>query len=259
MADGFRKLLTASGIQVLARNEVGQPGGVAWTEAGDIDKYGHEYGWRLCSQVEGEVAALAARCEQLLQAGWERVQVVTDHGWILLPGGMPKVELPEHLTDVRKGRCARLKDSSASVGLIGAWHWDSSVRIALAPGISCFEANREYEHGGLSPQECITPVVKVVTKRNAPGPASIGELRWIQLRCRASAVGAPEGSTSDIRRKANDPSTSMVVEARPLAPDGGISLLAASDEWLGRPAFLVLLAPDGVVLAQVATTVGGDN
>jgi undecaprenyl-diphosphatase len=29
-----------------------------------------------------------------------------------LPDGLPKVELPEHLTVVRKGRCARLKEGS---------------------------------------------------------------------------------------------------------------------------------------------------
>ena len=39
----------------------------------------------------------------LLEAGWREVRVVTDHGWLLLPGGLPKVDLPEHLTVVRKG------------------------------------------------------------------------------------------------------------------------------------------------------------
>lgn len=94
----------------------------------------------------------------------------THHGWILLPGGMPKVELPEHLTDVRKGRCARLKDSSASVGLIGAWHWDSSVRIALAPGISCFEANQNTNTADELTGGGITPVVKVVNRSERSRP-----------------------------------------------------------------------------------------
>ena len=34
------------------------------------------------------------RIRELLDAGWKRVDVVTDHGWMLLPGGMEKVELP---------------------------------------------------------------------------------------------------------------------------------------------------------------------
>ena len=38
--------------------------------------------------------------------------MITDHGWLLMPGDLPKVELPEHLTEIRKGRCARLKEGS---------------------------------------------------------------------------------------------------------------------------------------------------
>lgn len=259
VADGFRRLLTASGVQVLAREEVGQPAGVAWTEAGDIDKFGHEYGWRLCYQVDAELDRLAARCRQLLTAGWERVRVVTDHGWILLPGGMPKVELPEHLTDVRKGRCARLKDSAASTGLVAAWYWDSNVRVTLAPGIACFEANREYEHGGLSPQECVIPVVTVARRSEAPSQTSLHRLRWAQLRCRASSSGAPSGATADIRLRPNDGSTSVVLEPKTVPTDGDISLLVASEDLIGRKGFLVVLSTDGAVLAQVETTIGGDE
>ncbi|MEG3054836.1 MAG: hypothetical protein RQM90_01190 [Methanoculleus sp.] len=43
------------------------------------------------------------------------------------------------------------------------WFWDRNVRVALAPGITCFEAGKEYEHGGLSPQEVVVPEI-VVTR-----------------------------------------------------------------------------------------------
>ena len=34
------------------------------------------------------------RIEQWLEKGIKSIRVVTDHGWLLLPGGLPKAELP---------------------------------------------------------------------------------------------------------------------------------------------------------------------
>ncbi len=160
--DVMRKLLTDGGFQILMRDDaMGDPTGAAWTERGEIDGYGHAQGWKLARRVMEEVGELAERVAALLDAGWREVRVITDHGWLLLPGGLPKTELPEHLTDVRKRRCARLKPGVRFEGQTMPWHWDQDVRIALAPGIGCFEAGKEYEHGGLSPQECVVPVVTV--------------------------------------------------------------------------------------------------
>jgi hypothetical protein len=50
------------------------------------------------------------RVEELIQAGWRRFRIVTDHGWLLLPGGLPKTELPMHQVETRWGRSAILKD-----------------------------------------------------------------------------------------------------------------------------------------------------
>ena len=50
------------------------------------------------------------------------------------------------------------------------WFWDPDVRIALAPGATCFEANKEYEHGGVSPQECIVPRLTVTAGRGRRRP-----------------------------------------------------------------------------------------
>jgi len=43
----FRKLLADNGIQPLDTHETGDPSGKAWTEAGDLDHYGHAHGVRL--------------------------------------------------------------------------------------------------------------------------------------------------------------------------------------------------------------------
>jgi hypothetical protein len=258
VAEGLRRLLADAGIQVLARDETGIPRGVAWTEAGDIDKYGHEYGWRLCHQLPNEVRTLVDRCQQLIEAGWQQVQIVTDHGWLLLPGGMPKVELPEHLTEVRKGRCARLKDASAAVGLTAPWHWDSAVRIALAPGIACFEANKEYEHGGLSLQECVTPVLSVSMQGSATvATAVIQSVAWTQLRCRFVVKGAPDGSRVDLRSQPANAASSVAGGERPLDAEGRVSLLVDDEDLTGEAIYAVVLGADGAVLQQMETTVGG--
>ena len=75
----------------------------------------------------GEISALERRIQDLLGWGWKRVLVVTDHGWLLLPGGLPKADLPEHLTLIRKGRCARLKKMSNTDQDTMPWYWDNDV------------------------------------------------------------------------------------------------------------------------------------
>ena len=114
--ESLRAEIEAAGVQVLPSEELGDPSGCAWTEFGTIDQRGHARGSSLASEVDGEIRQLAFRIESLLGHGWQRIVVVTDHGWLLLPGGLPKVDLPEHLTVLRKGRCALVKaDAQAGV------------------------------------------------------------------------------------------------------------------------------------------------
>jgi hypothetical protein len=158
-ASSLRNLIQDAGWQVLGQDELGDPIGCAWTEIGEIDSYGHGYGWKTSHRIPDEIQVLIDRIESLLQHGWKEIYVVTDHGWLMLPGGLPKADLPIHLTTTRKGRCAVLKEGAATNQLTVPWHWHSKVRIALAPGMYCFEAGKEYEHGGVSPQECIVPII----------------------------------------------------------------------------------------------------
>ena len=160
--DVLRKLLAQQGIQDLAsRGDLGDPSGKAWDEQGAVDQYGHQHGWRLAHHVRDEVERLVDRIGMLLDHGWQEVIVVTDHGWLLLPGGLPKAELPAHLAVQRKGRCAVLSPNAHTEQQTVPWHWNPAVRIAIAPDIHCFEAGKEYEHGGVSPQECVVPVLRV--------------------------------------------------------------------------------------------------
>jgi hypothetical protein len=256
-AETLRGVLTEAGWQLLRGDALGDPIGRAWTELGAIDVYGHEHGWKLAHHLGGELRAIAARTAELLAAGWQRVVIITDHGWLLLPGGLPKADLPEHLTVVRKGRCARLKPDAAADEQNVPWAWDPAVRIAMARGIACYEAGKEYEHGGLSPQECVMPVLTVMAAATRDAPATIAGVSWRRLRCGVKVDGARPGLVIDIRTKAGDPTTSLALAAKLVGVDGAVSLVVEDEEREGEAAHIVLLDADGRVLAQMTTTVGG--
>ena len=86
----FRKLLTDQGVQALDKHETGDPQGQAWTEAGDLDHYGHEHGLRLARDLDSQLEQVVEREAELVEEGWKRISIVTDHGWLLMPGGLPK-------------------------------------------------------------------------------------------------------------------------------------------------------------------------
>ncbi len=254
----LRKLLTQSGYQVLKGEELGDPSGRAWTEMGDIDSYGHRYSLKFAHHLKGEIHALERRIETLLGWGWKQVLVVTDHGWLLLPGGLPKADLPEHLTLIRKGRCARLKETANIDQETVLWYWDNNVRIAMAPGIRCYEAGKEYEHGGLSPQECIVPIITVSQKAGTLNqPIDIENIIWRGLRCTMNVAGATLGMKVDIRTKAGDSTTSLLSASKSPNADGTISVLILDEERMGEAALIVVLNNDGTVIKQFLTTIGG--
>jgi hypothetical protein len=106
----------------------------------------------------------------LLKAGWTEVVVVTDHGWLLMPGGLPKVELKAFLTETRWSRCAALKaEAQDRCALAFKWHWNPEVMMASPPGAGSFRASIEYSHGGVSLQEMVTPVLRVQARSSPTG------------------------------------------------------------------------------------------
>jgi len=256
--DLFRQLLGERGFEVLAGDDTGDVTKRAWTETGSIDAYGHKQGWKLAWRIEEEVRALADRIRALLEAGWEQVRIVTDHGWLLLPGGMPKVDMPDYLAEARWGRCAVLKSKSSVKVPTMMWHWSRDVRIAIAPGISCFKAGLDYAHGSLSVQECLIPEFTVRKGKRARPEASIESIKWVGLRCRVQVEGATPGLKADIRTKPADASTSLA-QAKAVDKDGSAALLVEDREGTlqGMAAVVVLLASDGRAIARQSTMVGG--
>jgi hypothetical protein len=253
----FHQLLEGRGYQILKGDATGDPTGLAWTECGQIDRTGHDQGWVLARRLEEEVQALADRTAALLAAGWKEVQIVTDHGWLLLPGGLPKEELPGYLAQDRWGRCALPKPGSTLTVPQKPWHWSNSVWIALAPGISCFVAGKEYAHGSLSLQECLVPQFKVTAARKAP-TATIKSAKWVGMRCKVEVVGNAAGLRVDLRTKLADAASSLVTP-KPVEADGTASVLVEDDSVLGTAAFLVLVTAGGQVLEKQSTMVGGEE
>jgi hypothetical protein len=262
--DVLRKQLTIVGYQVLGSTDRGDPTGLAWTELGDIDSLGHDQTDKLPRLIDGEVASLVERIRDLLAHGWRQVAVVTDHGWLYLPGGLPKVELPQHLTvggANRKARCGRLDVGAATTMQTVPWTWDPMVAIAIPPGSSAFEAGQVYEHGGLSPQECVTPllVVHAVAGPAAPSVTLSISVRWRGLRAVASVTGAPSRASIDLRRKAGDPTTSVALATAELDADGSGKLLVEDEDLTGTTVFVVVLDASGTVVGQTVIEVGADT
>lgn len=253
----FRKLLTDNGVQPLDKHEMGDPSGCAWTESGDLDHYGHEHGVRLARDVDAQLAAVVERVHELHDAGWRRVRIVTDHGWLLVPGGLPKTELPKHQAETRWGRCAVLKDTAHGTPLTFGWDWCKDVQVAYAPGVSSFIAGADYAHGGLSLQECLVPVLDLVLATPAAAAqVTIKAVTWKGLRCVVEVDGTALGLAVDVRTKPALATSSLVSSVKPLEA-GKVSVAVVDDDNLGAAAVIVVLAADGQVLQKQATTVGG--
>ena len=255
-AGSFRELIKTKGFQILIENDLGDPSGFAWTEIGSIDAIGHQRGLDIPQHLSDEITLIADRIKNLLDFGWKEVRVVTDHGWLYIPGKMQKDALPEHLTEMRKGRCAELKPNVQTDYLQVPWYWNEEVHVAFAPGTNCFEAGKEYEHGGISLQECVTPIITVIkAKDDSRGGVELDDLTWRGLRFSANIINVSSEMKADIRLSSGDPGSS-VVDISPPDNLGNASLLVEDDDLIGRKAFVVVLDSDGKVLCQVETIIG---
>ncbi len=252
----FRKLLADNDYQYIDIDEIGDTSGRGWTESGNLDKQGHSLQDKLAGQVQDQIELLLNRIETLLKAGWDEVRVVTDHGWLWLPNGLPKVSLPSYLTASRWARCAVIKEGSNIEVPTVHWNWNAEERIAIAPGITCFSEGHKYAHGGLSLQECLIPIISVVggTIQDAVAP-KIADVSWVGFRCRIQIEQVQPGWHVDLRTEVNN-ADSTLSSARPVDSEGPTSLLVEDDDMEGKPAVIVVLDTDGKVLAKQPVVVG---
>lgn len=253
----LRKALADAGWQVLTGDEVGTPGGQAWCEFGDIDNEGHARGWKLALHVQSLLEEIAARIRELLAAGWGQVRVVTDHGWLLLPGELPKVELPKALATTKWGRCAVIKDGAHSNECLYPWYWDPGQSFALADGIACYKKGEEYAHGGLSMQECLTLQLAATSNASSAGSTvRIEDVGWKGQRLTVSIEPPLEAARADLRKAAGDRDSSVVVAIKPFNEKGMCSLIVEDEDLAGQPALLVVMDATGNLLAQRPVVIG---
>lgn len=253
----LRKYLEEKDWAYLEEGDAGSTASNAWVQSGDIDKEGHVKGLKLAARVDGLLEEVVERVDELLAAGWNKIRIVTDHGWLLLPHTMTKVELPKHLTETRWGRCAVLREAVDSGYPQVGWYWNSEVSIAMAPGVSSFRGGLHYDHGGLSLQECLTPVIEIkntlINQAVKQVEATLSEVRWLGFNCRVKAETEAEGVMAVLRTHPADPDTELC-KRKPLK-DGKCSLMV-DDDLEGATAVLVLLDADGRVLAKKPTLIG---
>jgi hypothetical protein len=252
----FRNRMEEAGHQILGSDETGDPTGTAWTEIGTLDEYGHNEEWKLARRINELLTEIVARVRHLLNAGWPKVRIVTDHGWLLVPGALPKEDLPHYLADTRWGRCATLKDTSQTTHPTVGWHWNSNVRIAMAPDMRVHRKGLGYAHGGISVQECLVPRITVGKTGTGQPDAQISSVEWVRLRCRIQTQNPTEGLRADLRKRPNDPGTSVATRPKAVKEDGTVSIPVPPPEHGGTEVTAVLLDGDDVI-HTFSTTVGG--
>ncbi len=256
-AQRLRDEMARQGVEVMEEGEFVIPSGSqgGWTEIGHLDSLGHKLNAGLAKQIATEVEEIAERVAGLLSGGWMKVRILTDHGWLLLPGGLPKVELPTYLTETKWSRCAVAQGETPKGFPVFPWHWNPHVQIVSPPGIGSFFAGKEYGHGGISPQECVVPDM-VVERGTEAVKAKIATVRWRGMRCRVTVETNAPGVQVDLRLHPRKEDSSIVASVKEVDESGEASLAVADDSHEGAAAIVVLLDGAGHVLDQKPTQVG---
>ena len=256
--DNLRKAMLARGVQVLDKDVTLPPEkatSIGYTECGNLDHDGHALQLRLANQVAGEIDRVVERALALRSAGWRTIRIVTDHGWLFMPGGFTSVKLPSSVTETNWSRAAVLNPGAAPELPCLPWYWDPSVRIAVPPGAEAFRAGDVYSHGGLSLQESVTPDITVGgSGAVASSAAKIVGVTWRRLRLVVEMAGDLGGLSVEVRRSPRDAATRL---GEPAAIDGAQAKYTMSDEVdEGEPVHVVLIDRHGSVVDSKATTVG---
>jgi hypothetical protein len=246
LKQGWRHVIKPSDI-LLGKNH--------WQEIGDIDTKGHAEQGDLVKRINELFESIKETLDSGFEKGITRIKIITDHGWLLLPGGLPKATLSKDLIESRTGRCALIKEGAETNLLHLPWRWNPSVFIAYAPGISFFKANEEYAHGGLSLQECLIPEMIVERTESQIPVATIRNVKWINLRCTVGTENAPDGYKIDIRTKYSDQGSSVLL-SKNLVIQNEKCVVMADDSFESGSAVIVLMDEKDRIIDKKPTVVG---
>jgi len=257
-AQRLRDEMARQGLDVMESQEVYMPttpDNSGWAEIGKLDELGHSLDSRMVQHIDSEVDEVVDRVVSLVASGWPRVRIVTDHGWLLVPGGLPKVELPPSLVASKWARCATVLGESHPDVPVFPWHWNSNVRIASPPGIGSFRAGVEYAHGGVSVQECVIPDM-IVEAGMQSVKANITSIQWRGMRCKIVVETNAGGLSVDLRLNWRQADTSIAASAKEISGNGEGSVAVKDDSYEGAAAMVVVFDKAGQVIDYKPTTVG---
>lgn len=249
----FKVEMDSLGYKALSNTDEIAEGKKYWMEIGKIDKVGHQEQADLVKRIGELFELIEERLESIFEHKIKKVKIVTDHGWLLVPGGMPKENLPKDHIETRWGRCAILKEGIPSYLLHLPWQWNKNKLIAYAPGISFFKVNQEYAHGGISIQECLVPIMTVETTKKAFEKITI-EHKWIGLKCSIEVKGGA-GCYVEIRTKYSD-EKSAISKSKEIIEEEKVSIFIEDSDFENQAAFIVITDKDGVILERQQTIVG---
>lgn len=252
------KLIEDNGWQQLTKTDFGDPTGLGWCETGEIDKKGHQLGWKLARTIDGILLEIVDQVKQLLDTGWKKIEIVTDHGFVLLPGGLPESKLPSSLAVNKWGRCAAMKPGANTDEQLYPWFWNPTQSFALASGISAYK-KRHYTHGGLSVHECVTIGLTVSGGGSSDSAVRIKSVTWKQLRCSVEIDELMDGIQLDIRTHAGNASTSEASNIKSFKEKLTCSVIVEDEDLFGEKLFVVVVDADGNAIAQQETVVGGNE
>jgi hypothetical protein len=229
-----------------------------WLEGRSIDRTGEDNGVDMVSLLRDVLTDITETVIRLARQG-RRVRIVTDHGFLLMPNGLPHAALTAGLAEPsgRAKRVALLKEGASSGYLRVPWTWDTAIQFATPPGIRAFYNGIEYAHGGISPQECILPVLDV-TAEGATKAITL-TTSWRGLMVKVKAVGC-EGLMADVRVGADTSGPSALIKGPKELDDAGEANLGVDSDYEGQTVCIVIYhlksGPQDVLAKQVTKTGG---
>jgi hypothetical protein len=125
----------------------------------EVDDFGHGSAETLIRHFDREVDRLALLIRRLHRWGYAEVHVVTDHGFILLDEDKlpPLVNCDKDWCYVKKERFALVPATADLPLLTFPFAWDTTIRVAVPPGLAFFTAQKSFSHGGSALQEMLIP------------------------------------------------------------------------------------------------------
>jgi len=250
----FKNELQSLGFKFISDFEDIEIGKQHWMEIGSIDSTGHTEQSGIVKRIDELFDLINETVDTIFEKGIRKIKIVTDHGWLMLPGGLPKTELPGYHTETRWGRCALIKEGRKSELLHLPWRWNKNVLIAYAPGITFFKKNEEYAHGGISMQECCIPVITIENGKQPLRKVSVAA-KWTHLKCTLEITGADSACKVMIRTKHND-GASVISTVKNVSSEGKVTLFVEEAECEGLAAFVVITETDGTVIFKQQTIIG---